>query len=407
MSTPSDSSLVPGSAANQPSTADLLTQIQALTKIVESSVVRPKTAPSGSKRKRSALDENEDPAVPTRKLTNRSYGRNLVRRIGPFERVLTFVESGVTKALADSDDEDSRRGETKQETRLDESWTGIKAIIPGFGEEMISLAGNRQLRKHVCSEIQEGLRAARGDDSNSLKGDIGDYIVPVTILSDSGEPLPPPVIKFSANGTKATRGYNNPHTARLNTPIKYPANEETYARIRNGELVVTGKDMPYLMYRDGYTYNPDDMEDGLLEGSTLFAVAKHVYQGPSTALKADGFTRGKAGNAALNGITALTARDIAYVAVQARFSLSSQEQWGHTDGNFSLADFYWSVVDLLDGEEGQAIIDRFNMKVFGTISSTRKSAPAVDAGPSDFEVLQAQRAAKRARKLAAAAAPPA
>ncbi|KAJ7938860.1 hypothetical protein B0H13DRAFT_1851037 [Mycena leptocephala] len=57
--------------------------------------------------------------------------------------------------------------------------------------------------------------------------------------------------------------------------------------------------------------------------------------------KDDGYTRGRAGNAALNGITALTARDIAYVAVQ---------NWGRTDGTFRYPDFYWSIVDLLQGK---------------------------------------------------------
>jgi hypothetical protein len=49
--------------------------------------------------------------------------------------------------------------------------------------------------------------------------------------------------------------------------------------------------------------------------------------------------------------------------MQARFGLSSQDQWGHMDGNFSYHDFYWSIVELLKGEEGQEIIDRFNMYV--------------------------------------------
>ncbi|KAJ7936358.1 hypothetical protein B0H13DRAFT_2303747 [Mycena leptocephala] len=74
------------------------------------------------------------------------------------------------------------------------------------------------------------------------------------------------------------------------------------------------------------------------------------------------------------------------------------------DGNFSHPDFYWSVVHLLKGEEGQEIVDRFNMKVFGNKSSTKKSAPVATAGPTDFEVLEAPRATKRARKIAAATA---
>jgi hypothetical protein len=33
------------------------------------------------------------------------------------------------------------------------------------------------------------------------------------------------------------------------------------------------------------------------------------------------------------------------------------------DGAFSYPDFFWSVVDLLRGEDGQEIIDRFNLYV--------------------------------------------
>ncbi|KAJ7793367.1 hypothetical protein B0H14DRAFT_3498173 [Mycena olivaceomarginata] len=109
------------------------------------------------------------------------------------------------------------------------------------------------------------------------------------------------VLTRTASGTKANRGFVNLHTARLNTPVKFPATEETYAAIRNGDIAVLGTDMPYLMYRDGYVFNPDDREDGLLEGSTLFATAKHIYQGPSTTLKPDGCARGRAGNASING----------------------------------------------------------------------------------------------------------
>ncbi|KAJ7847323.1 hypothetical protein B0H14DRAFT_3453808 [Mycena olivaceomarginata] len=348
MSSATSDILAPSNAASQPSTAQLVAQVEALTRIVESSVVQSKITTVANRKKRRRVD-----------------ARNLVRSMGPFKHILTIVEHGVTKALADSNDEEHE--ETEMEKQLTKSWNTLKDTIPGFSEEMIGLAGKRQLRKHVCSEIQGGLAAM------------------------TPTPSKPP---SATTGTKADWGFNNPHTARLNTRVKHPATEETYTRIHNGEL----------MYCDGHIYNPDDMEDGLLEGSTLFAVVKHIYQGPSTALKHEGFTRGRAENAVLNGITALTGHDIAYVAVQARFELSSQDQWGHMDGNLSYRDFYWSIVDLLKGEEGQEIINRFNMKVFGTKSSSKKSAPVIAAGRSDFEVLEAQCAAKRACKIAAAAA---
>ncbi|KAJ7098879.1 hypothetical protein C8R44DRAFT_747953 [Mycena epipterygia] len=113
---------------------------------------------------------------------------------------------------------------------------------------------------------------------------------------------------------------------------------------------------------------------------------------------APGYNRGKAGNAALNGVTSLTGRDVAYVACQLRFALSSQQNWNNMDGTFSYPDFYWTVVDILRGEEGQEILDRFNYK-----AAVKKAIPMV-AGPTDVELLEAQRSAKRARKIAAAAA---
>jgi hypothetical protein len=87
------------------------------------------------------------------------------------------------------------------------------------------------------------------------------------------------------------------------------------------------------MYRDGMVVDPEDLDEGLLESHVMYAVsglqirvfrsllsaiqtAKHIYQGPSAALEAAGFTRGKAGNAALNGVLALDERDIAYVGCQ-------------------------------------------------------------------------------------------
>ncbi|KAJ7319359.1 hypothetical protein DFH08DRAFT_819300 [Mycena albidolilacea] len=156
------------------------------------------------------------------------------------------------------------------------------------------------------------------------------------------------------------------------------------------------------------------------DGEKLVVRRGRPDQGPSTALKPDGCARGRAGNASINGITTLTDRDVGYVAIQGRlhfFSILVEVDntlagslWGllsrplEPDGcGFNYRDFYWSVVDMLQGEEGQEILDRFNMKVFGTKSSAKKATPATTTVPKDFDILAAQRAAKRARKIAAAA----
>ncbi|KAJ7893910.1 hypothetical protein B0H14DRAFT_3662021 [Mycena olivaceomarginata] len=267
-----------------------------------------------------------------------------------------------------------------------------------FAEQMISLGGNNALRKQVCAEIQEGVRGARGDDSGSLKPVICDYVHPM------GTPWPTDTLKPAARGTKADRGYHNPVTARLLTTTKHQATEETYTAIRDGTIEVLGTDFPYFMYRDGMVVDPEDLDEGLLESHVMYATAKHIYQGPSAALEAAGFTRGKAGNAALNGVLALDERDIAYVGCQVRFGLSSQATWSGHCGSFSYSDFYWAIVKALGGEEGKVILDRFNYAVFGTVASAKRSAVTAATGPSDSQRLETQRAAKRARKIAGAAA---
>ena len=45
-------------------------------------------------------------------------------------------------------------------------------------------------------------------------------------------------------------------------------------------------------------------------------VAKHLFQGPSTALEQPGAHCGKQGNASLCGLTLMTPHTIAYVAIQ-------------------------------------------------------------------------------------------
>lgn len=77
-------------------------------------------------------------------------------------------------------------------------------------------------------------------------------------------------------------------------------------------------------------------------------------------------------------MSALTPRDVAYVAIQVRsfvfitivanvvifqvrFTLSWVQTWAMTDGDFNYSDFYWNVVDSLSGEEGAEIIQRLNL----------------------------------------------
>ncbi|KAJ7099063.1 hypothetical protein C8R44DRAFT_747756 [Mycena epipterygia] len=290
--------------------------------------------------------------------------------------------------------------------RLTASWDIIKRTIPNFGEDM--------LRRKVCAEIQTGMRGARGDNCGSLKTAVTDYLLPVPPPPAPATPdvvaLPAPLPKLDppipTRGSKAHRGMNHPATSAAIRTLKYTDEPATYEAIKAGDKAfpVLGTQLPAFLYKWGQVYNPDDLDAGLLEGHTFRYCAKHIYKGPGSALEGPGANKGKGGNADINGVTALTDRDMGYVACQARFAMSSVESWSEMDGEFSYVDFYWKVVELLRGEEGEEILDRFNLEVFGTRTTSSRKLGANSVADDEFAILEAQRAEKRARRMAAAAA---
>ncbi|KAJ7238406.1 hypothetical protein C8J57DRAFT_1566117 [Mycena rebaudengoi] len=360
---------------------------------------------NGARRSRKARsDENDSGKAADNKytgLTYRSYGRNLARTCGPVVRIQPIVEYAVVTELSEPDPADAPPTPTRDQVRMLESFKILSATIPKFGEDMIDLGGHKKLRNLVCAEIQEGLGGARSDDTSTLKGTVIEYLIPPAPPPASGSepPTEPPQLTphLSPTGSKAGRGWMHPRTAELMCPLKYPANPETYMKIRNNELSVTGLMMPRFMYQDGQVYDANDLDAGLLEGHTFRADRRRHYRQMGTIAV-------RLGMRLSTGVSALTPRDVAYVAIQVRFALSSVQAWSMTDGDFSYTDFYWNVVDSLTGEEGAEIIQRLNFNVFGTREASKRPAPADPAGDNDFDRLAAQRTAKRARKEADAVA---
>ncbi|KAJ7924000.1 hypothetical protein B0H13DRAFT_2315816 [Mycena leptocephala] len=355
---------------------------------VKAKLAHSKITTASKKRKNSNGDEDEPASTdPDDEETYKSYGRHLARVCGPFDRIHVIVEHGVRIALAASDDEAARRPPTdrkkkKRFERLSASWRIVCDTIPGFREEMIDLGGNVKLRKKVCTEIQTGVDGARGDDTSKMKTNAIDWL-----MKSQDPSVAIPAADIPDRNKKLGRGYDNPFTGAALCPKEYPPTAETFEKIKAGDKTFPINGMiPAFVYPSDHPYDEDDIEDKLLE-------AKQIYQGPSTALQAPGFHRGRAGNAARNGQDALGARDVGYLY----FCLSSLSSWAARDGNFSYEDFYWSIVDLFDNGNGQAILDHFNYNVFGTDSTVSREEPEAPAELSAFERLAAQRAAKRAR----------
>ncbi|KAG6835803.1 hypothetical protein H0H93_014549 [Arthromyces matolae] len=315
-----------------------------------------------------------------------SYGRKYARVGDIFNRIETIAELGikyeVSGALAVADCDGDRH--------LLESWKILKDIIPGFSDDMVMLRKDKVTRNLVFAKINSGCNDVRSEDTNSLKVAGLSYL-----LKYKSDSIHPNIDKTN----KSLRGWTHPQCAAALCPMELPATQETFANIEAGNIAVTADQFPRFLYPDGHVYDQSDVYSGLFRGHFCFRVAKHIFQGPSSAHEVPGWTRGKNGNAALAGVTSMSPRSIAYVAVQARFCISSGSQWGSWDKNFDYAKFYWNIVDIFEGGEGKDIISAFNYEVFGVSNPLSPTATPMSgpAQPSQFELLREQRAAKRAR----------
>lgn len=101
---------------------------------------------------------------------------------------------------------------------------------------------------------------------------------------------------------------------------------------------------------------------------------------------------------------------------QTHFALTSAANWDKIIGTFNYDEFYWNLLEFLEGPEGEDIITLFNQyvaellrffhfyqcchisHVFGL--PVAQQTGNTDTGESDFDIIRLQRAAKRARLMA-------
>ncbi|KAG6893667.1 hypothetical protein C0992_009136 [Termitomyces sp. T32_za158] len=265
-----------------------------------------------------------------------------------FNWITSIVECGLKYEV---DTTESLNELTTVERHLLESWRLLKELIPNFAEDMVHLRHDRRTRNQVFSLINRARDCVCSDDCSSLKVHAPSYM-----LLSKDQVVFPPLLK----GDKTVRGWAHPQCAALLCPAELPATEETYANIESGEIIVTADQFPRFLYPHGHEFDPDNLSKDILRGHFCFRVGKHIFQGPSASHEKAGFSRGKSGNAAINGISSMTPRSIAYIACQARFAISSAVQWGFWDKDFNYENFYWNIVDLFEDGEGQDIIEAFN-----------------------------------------------
>jgi hypothetical protein len=237
-------------------------------------------------------------------------------------------------------------------------------MISGLENRLVE--GSDQDVAHIAELIQKGVSGARSDDTKSLKGVILDWITP------RGQQLNPPL----ARNIKTDRGFHHERTGALLCPADLDwSDTETKEKLRGGEIIVSGDQLPLFVYQ-GYYYDPEDPWNGLFRSSLLVSAYKHIFTSPSSVEKEPKATR--SGNARIHGMTKVTPASIAYIATQVRFALSSSPVFSRTDTVIDSETFYISVLGLLEDVEEKEEIHQLLMwwdrQIFPSHLSVRQPA---------------------------------
>ncbi|KAF4578288.1 hypothetical protein EYR40_001550 [Pleurotus pulmonarius] len=285
-----------------------------------------------------------------------TIGKAISRLADPFRSLDAIVATGCIPV--DSPDIQALGEPAKLEhQRFVEAYNILIKRLPGFQSLIDEFQKNEYGTQweSLLQELSHMSGMCRSNDTSSLKK------CPRLLLNDI-DPTPPELQSID----KSSRGFNSPICANLLCPIKYANEPDAIQRIKDGAIKVRASVWPSFVYADE-SYDPDNMDHGLLRGWLLVRVMRHIFTGPTTATKpSQKLARGC--NARKLGITQVTPNMIAYAAVQARVMLSAASSWTNEDADFNLSIFYDRIINLFRDDEGgewtQETIAWWNRQVF-------------------------------------------
>ncbi|KAF4566600.1 hypothetical protein EYR36_012031 [Pleurotus pulmonarius] len=132
------------------------------------------------KRTRKEVDDEKENREPNQAAESKAetdgsyqpYGRILARLINFFTFANNIIEVGIASEINNSSDEASEDDEHNimkiPLRRKIEDWKIITNKIPGFRDQMISIAANLILRNDVCRHLGRGIESVRSDDCAAL-----------------------------------------------------------------------------------------------------------------------------------------------------------------------------------------------------------------------------------------------
>ncbi|KAJ3489488.1 hypothetical protein NLI96_g2087 [Meripilus lineatus] len=249
------------------------------------------------------------------------------------------------------------------------------------------------------------IRQMRGEDISSLRNRVFAY------AGRNGTHA-----NFGGHGDskESRRGFNNPDSGRLNCPMHDIAefdNEGWMAyrdRVNKMEKIIDENDWPSNVYKESM-YDPDDLNAGLMRGDFVMSVTRQIATGPRTAhAENDGPMKGRPPKAVIHSQVEITPELIAYSAVLARFSISSENSWSGIDKSFNYENYFNNILELftIASEDGtnwdKDILELYNTRIFGP-----KPKPSVSheiRPESDRERQKRQRALRRTQGISGSSA---
>ncbi|KAJ6525177.1 hypothetical protein B0H19DRAFT_1276257 [Mycena capillaripes] len=180
------------------------------------------------------------------------------------------------------------------------------------------------------------------------------------------------------------------------TPSDDMTNVESNAflkRVAECKVKLKAKNFPSCFYEDG-TYDPENLDHGLMRGDIIVRVLRHIWTGPTSAL--NGLDKGMPAtcNARLHGVYLLDGEMVGYAGVQARTMIGTSD-WVTRDGSYDFEDLFDRIVTLFEDVEDPWVKETLGWlqnQVFGDAA-----IPQVDSdkdSDSDDDDALAQRAAR-------------
>ncbi|KAF9780716.1 hypothetical protein BJ322DRAFT_1011640, partial [Thelephora terrestris] len=286
-----------------------------------------------------------------------------------------------------------------------QSYLELVKLIPSLKDRIADPhEGSRML---YYAQLLDGANNARSDDLSRVKSGIASLLNNRT----NGPPNPPLDLD-----TRDGRGLQNDITGKLLCPVIYDWDDPaTRAKLRDGIDDHNAFDDYWIrcLY-EGEKGDPEDIEKGFLKSNLLVKTFQMIFTSPSSArgnLDAEGTPelQGRrrkapskrppvAAQLRMNG--QVTARAIAYTAVQLHFSLNDATHWMSDYNGFNYEEFYEFIIDFFEEDqtpEGKAatseLYNWWNQRVFPRSAATR-GASSRSARRSSLARLRQQRRAR-------------